>query len=634
LNFKHITRRYFFIFVISLITTCTTSLAQVSGSPASLAAPKIALHPLLKNAPELSLMSKNWDGNSALALEMERQAPKKVINRTAMKGIQINTGTGEKVALSAVYDQTFTAHAALGSQLNKIPSTALVGRPQLNEAIVEFPESLVMIRQVRVVIRDPKQAAASAPELASFLAPVDQATVDNATVDSLPPDEKEAFQRFLKEELPLLDPDDPLRQALQNGGEDAVLRAALSGAGLFDVTDEVVIERNLYNDGGLRLSPQMRPLVMQRKQADNEKKLGAADLIKQNSPVSERFMGQQPERDYQYEKGEKAEGALEISESFLAGFTLGQEFKWERRWNFGCGFLRLTYTVGYGFGLRIPLRLEGNLLPTRIVRSSPDDPGRDITLNLRATALDADENYYRSVGVPQTQLFGGQEFVLEAGARFSYKLYALGKDWVKGSMDDGAFSRSRDFTPPLGGVSRELFSIDIPPEVTQTTLSANALKGYLQLGFVMLGSGKALSQTTLIADNATVAQKSIQMPNSNIITEALRLQPLSPGSPGTVQEQKYGVRIAAPQYFLTLMPTARVRVGMSISAGRLKRTVNTDWINVVTLNLGQIMLSPHAGTRDSYQWNEGVRIFETRAQSNRPSEKQMKDALKSIQPGR
>ncbi len=427
MNSKNIVRRYFFIFVFTLITFSTYSLAQVSGGTASLAAPKVTLHPLLKNAPELALMSKNWDGNSALALEMKRQAPMKVINRTAMKGIQINTGTGEKVALSTVYDQTFASHAALGSQLNRIPSTALVGRPLVNEAIVEFPESLVMIRQVRVVIRDPKQAAASAPELASFLAPVDQASVATATVNSLPPDEKEAFQRFLKEELPLLDPDDPLRQALQNGGEDTVLRAALSGAGLFDVTDEVVIERNMYNDGVLRLSPQMRPLVMKQKQAAGENRPGAADLIKQNSPVSNRNLAQPSERDYRYENGEKAEGTLEISESFLAGFTLGQEFKWERRWNFSCGFLRLTYTVGYGFGMRIPLRLDGNLSPTRIVRSSTDDPGRDIRLNLRATALDADENYYRSVGVPQTQLFGGQEFVLEAGARFNYKLYALGK---------------------------------------------------------------------------------------------------------------------------------------------------------------------------------------------------------------
>ena len=633
MKFKHIALRFLPSLFILLISAYTASAAQLPGNVSSVAAPAVALPSVLKNAPELALMLKNWDNQSALALEMERQAPKKVLNRTAMKGVQVDTGTGGKVALSTVFDQTFTAHAALGSQLIKIPSAALVGKPQLNEAIVEFPDSLVMVRQVRVVIRDPKQAAASAPELASFLAPVDQASVANATVSSLPEDEQGAFRRFLKEDLPLLDPDDPLRQALTDGGEDAVLRAALSGAGLFDITDEVVIEKSVFNDGALRLSAQMRPLVQQQKATGGTKALGSAALIKQNNAIPDSLVDRQSDREYLYEKGEKAEGSLEISESFLAGFTLGQEFKWERRWNFGCGFLRLTYTVGYGFGLRIPLRLEGSLTPTRIERSAVDDPGRDLTLSLRAAALDGDENYYRSVGIPSTQLFGGQEFVLEAGARFSYKLYALGKDWVKGSLDDGAFSRSCDFTPPLGGASRELFSIDIPPEVTQTTLSASALKGYLQLGFVMLGSGTALSQSTLMADNATVAQKSLQMLNSASVTEALRLQPLSAGSPGTVQEQKYGLRIDAPQYFLTLLPTARVRVGMSISAGRLKRSVNTDWINIVTLNLGQIKLSPHAGTRAYYEWNDGVRIFETRARSGMPSEQQMKSMQKAIQQG-
>jgi len=615
LKFKNITLRFFSSLLIFMIGVYTANAAQLPGNATSVVSTSVAIPSVLKNSPELALTLKNWDNQSALALEMERQAPNKVLNRAAMKSVQVDTGTGEKVALSTVFDQTFTAHAALGSQLNKIPSTALVGKPQLNEAIVEFPDSLVMVRQVRVVIRDPKQAAASAPELASFLAPMDQASVANATVASLPADEQEAFRRFLNEELPLLDPDDPLRQALADGGEDALLRAALSGAGLFDVTDEVVIARSVYNDGGLRLSAQMRPLV-QQKQTTVAKTLRPIAQKNQETSVSDILAGPGQSRNYQYNSGEKVEGRLEISEPFLAGFTLGQEFKWERRWNFGCGFLRLTYTVGYGFGLRIPLRLEGSLTPTRIERSAVEDPGRDLTLRLHTVALDADANYYSSAGIPSTQLFGGQEFVLEAGSRFSYKLYALGKDWVKGSLDDGAFSRSCDFTPPLGGSSRELFSIDIPPEITQTTLSASALKGYLQLGFVMLGSGTALSQATLLADSTTVAQKSLPMPNSGNVTEVLRLQPLSAGTPGTVQEQKYGLRIDAPQYFLTLQPTARVRVGMAISAGRLKRSVNTDWINVVRLNLGQIKLSPHAGTRASYEWNEGVRIFEARDPSD------------------
>lgn len=617
--------QFFSSLLIVMIGVYTATAAQLPGNAPSAASQSVAIPSVLKNSPELALMLKGWDSQSALALEMERQAPQKVLNRAAMKSVQVNTGKGEKVSLSALFDQTFTAHAALGAQLNKIPATALVGKPQLNEAVVEFPDSLVMVRQVRVVIRDPKQAAASAPELASFLSPVDQASAANATVASLPADEQEAFRRFLNEELPLLDQDDPLRQALAEGGEDAVLRAALSGAGLFDVTDEVVIERSVYNDGGLRLSAQMRPLLVQeQKQTTIAKALRPMAQKKQETSVSDILAGPGQSRNYKYNSGEKVDGRLEINEPFLAGFTLGQEFKWERRWNFGCGFLRLTYTVGYGFGLRIPLRLEGSLTPTRIERSAVDDPGRDLTLRLRTVALDADANYYSTAGIPSTQLFGGQEFVLEAGSRFSYKLYALGKDWVKGSLDDGAFRRSCDFTPPLGGSSRELFSIDIPPEITQTTLSASALKGYLQLGFVMLGSGTALSQATLLADSTTVAQKSLPMADSGNVTEVLRLQPLSAGAPGTVQEQKYGLRIDAPQYFLTLQPTARVRVGISISAGRLKRSINTDWINVVRLNLGQIKLSPHAGTHDSYEWNDGVRIFEARDPSdpvsvNKPS---------------
>lgn len=631
MKFKNITLRFFFSLLIVLIGVYTATAAQLPGNAPSVAAPTVAIPSVLKNSPEFALMLKNWDNQSALALEMERQAPKKVLNRAAMKGIQVDTGTGEKVALSTVFDQTFAAHAALGSQLNKIPSAALVGKPQINEAIVEFPDSLVMVRQVRVVIRDPKQAAASSPELASFLAPVDQASVANVTVASLPADEQTAFRRFLNEELPLLDPDDPLRRALADGGEDSVLRSALSGVGLFDVTDQVVIERSAFNDGSLRLSAQLRPLVQQQKQMSPVTTPRPLKQKEQETSLSDLIAGPlQSAHDYQYDIGERADGRLDISESFLAGFTLGQEFKWERRWNFGCGFLRLTYTVGYGFGLRIPLRLEGSLTPTRIERSAVENPGQDLTLRLRAVALDADASYYTGVGIPSGQEFGGQEFVLEAGARFSYKLYALGKDWVKGSLEDGSFNRSCDFTPPLGGASRELFSIDIPPEITQTTLSASALKGYLQLGFVMLGSGTALSQATLLADNVTVAQKSLPMPNSGSVTEVLSLQPLSAGAPGTVREQKYGLRIDAPQYFLTLQPTARVRVGMAISAGRLKRSINTDWINVIRLNLGQIKLSPHAGTRTSYEWNDGVRIFEARDPSD-PVSVQKPSVPKAIQ---
>lgn len=601
------------VLIIVFLGWYPVTAAPPPGMAPHAAAASVAVPPVLKNSPELALLLKNWDNESVLAAEVQRQAPRQVLNRAAMRHIQIDTGTGEKADLGSLYDHTFAAQREMGRQLERIPSAALVGRPQLKEAVIEFPDRLLMMRQVRMVVRDPQQAAAAAPEFAEFLAPVDKAAVARARVAEMPPDQQADFRRFIREELPLLDPDDPLRLALASGGEDAVLRAALSGAGVFSVTDQVVVERRLFNDGGLRLQA---PLKMQTQQS---KKLEPVRPMMQGQQASPHapFAGPgQGGRQYQYEGGERATGRLEISENFLAGFTLGQELAWERRWEWSCGFLRLTYGIGYGFGLRIPMKIEGSLRPTRIERSALNDPGRDLTLNLTAAAFDADIDHYRDVGLPSQKLFQGQEFVLEAGSWFSYKLYAFGRDWIKRSPVNSPLIQSCDFTPPLGGAPREVFSIDIPPRMTDTLLSAGVLDGYLQLGFVLRAAGAASSRLCLLADNAEIDSRAIEMISSGGLIEVLRLLPISGMAPGSVMQQRYGLIIAAPSYRMDLTPVARVRVGVSVHVSDFKRSINTPWIEVASFHLGSIVLPPHAGTRSSYQWNEGMRIFETRDPSD------------------
>lgn len=606
--------RWFPVFMLVILGAGPVTAAPPPGMAPPAAAVNIAIPPVLKNAPQLAQLLKSWDSESALAVEVQRQAPRKVISRAEMRGIQVETGTGERVDLGSLFDRTFEAQDRLGRQLERIPAGALAGRPQLNEAVVEFPDRLLMVRQVRAVIRDPKQAAAAVPEIADFLAPVDHRAVERARVADLPADEQADFRRFLREELPLLDAEDPLRLALASGGEDAVLRAAYSGAGVFGVTDQVVVERRLFSDGSMRLSA---PLKMQARQS------GAFQPVRpavQMQPSKSSLAGPgQGGRQYLYEGGERATGRLEISEKFLAGFTLGQELTWERRWDWSFGFLRLTYGIGYGFGLRIPLKVEGSLRPTRIERSAVEDPGRELTLVLRAVACDADVDHYRDVGLPEGKLFGGQEFVLEAGSWFSYKLYALGRDWIKGSPVNNPLVQSCDFTPPLGGTPREVFSIDIPPEVTDTVLPAGVLDGYLQLGFVLRASGSAMSRLGLLVDSAEVDSRALEMRGTGGLTEVLDLLPLSGVAPGAVVQQRYGLLIAAPAYRMDLTPTARVRVGVSVHVSEFKRSINTPWIEVASFSLGSIVLPPHAGTRSSYQWNDGVRIFEARDPSDSPT---------------
>jgi len=600
------------ICAIATLALWLVSFSALAATPPGMAPPAaaaaVAIPPLLKNSPALAALLRDWDQESVLAIEVARQAPRQVLDRKAMQRTRIETAGGEKVALGKLFDSTFTAQRALDRQMQRIPATALVGRPQINEAVVEFPDRLLMLRQVRVVVRDPQQAAA-APELARFLAPVDQAAAAQARVADLEPDVQQSFRRYITAELPLLDADDPLRQALATGGEDAVLRAVLSGAGEFDVTEQVVVERRLFNDGMPRLSNEFRPLAQTvgaalKPSVARQRPAAARDPSSLGGPAAQG-------RDYQYPAGERHEGRLEFSEPFLAGFTLGQELAWERKWKFGAGFLRVNYGMGYGFGLRIPVALNGRLEPTRSVRSTIDDPGRDLTLRLQAVTSDAQEEYYSRVGLAPGQVFGGDEFVFTAGSWFGFKLYALGKTWAELTPVNSPWHKSLSFRPPLGGSPREIFTFAVPPELTNTAINLGALSGALEVGVGLNGSGKVLAPYAVLVDGRPVVEQRIALNNANQHTETLRLPPLT-ATPGTVVQQGYGLRLGAPTYLMGISAATRLRVVMRVKAGPLKRSVATDWVDVFTLPLGQIALLPHAGTHGHYEWNDGMRIFEAR----------------------
>lgn len=612
------TNKFWRYYPVLLLTLLMTSLSALAVTPPGMAPPaaalSVAIPPMLKNSPELARLLRDWDNESVLAMEVARQAPRQVLNRASMQRTRIQTGSGESIELGKLFDITFASQRPLEQQIKRIPASALVGRPQFTEAVVEFPDRLLLLRQVRMVVSDPQQAAAAAPELARFLSPVDLIEAMRARVDRLKPDEQRDFRRFIAEELPLLDADDPLRQALAEGGEDAVLRAVLRGVGEFEITDQVVVERSLSNDGSLRLldHAQFRPLVQQHKQAPSLAPVRPiATQQKQKTPPSALAGPASQGRQYRYPAGEQREGRVEFSEPFLAGFTLGQELAWERKWKFGAGFLRINYGMGYGFGLRIPVALNGRLNPVSSIRSAVDDPGRDLSLRVQAVTSDALEAYYERVGLAKTQQFSGDEFVFTAGSWFGYKLYALGKTWAQQTPVNSPWNKSHSFTPPLGGAPRPFFTFEVPPELTNTGIDLGPLSGYLQVGIGLNGTGTVFAPYALLVDGQPVVEQQLTLASTNNHTETLRLPPLT-GQPGTTLQQRYGLRLGAPTYLMDMSAATRLRVVMAVKAGPLKRSVSTDWLDVFTLPLGRIALPPHAGTRSSYEWNEGVRIFEVR----------------------
>jgi hypothetical protein len=603
------------LMVLSLAFCLPASAASPPGMPPSASTISVAVPPILRSSPQLASVLRNWDEHSILANEVSRQAPTKVLNRNDMSRIRISSETGETVALDNLFDSSFRAQRSIEQQFHRIPAAALTGRPQTTEAVVEFPDRLLLIRQVRIVVRDPRQAAAAAPELARFLAPVDQAKIAQARVMSLDSDLQQSFRRFLTEELPTLDADDPLRRALSEGGEDAVLRAMLSGAGEFEVTDQVVVERKLYNDGQVRLHAELKPLSVTSRQPLEMVPL--RPMVRPSQSVDASSLGGLATRgtQYRYPAGDRNEGRFEFNEGFLAGFTLGHEIAWERRWNFSGNFLRVSYGIGYGIGLRIPILINCQFQPTRAVRSAVGDTGQSFELRLSAATADKNDMYYLQTGLPNNLLFGGNEFVFTGGSWLSVKLHALGKDWVNLSPVNSPIHKSYDFTPPLGGTPAEIFTFAIPPKLTRTELDFSVLRGALQVGLGMNGTGGVVLPYALILDGQVQSPQQLVL-NGTGVREATMQLPALQATPRSVKQQLYGIYLGAPSYVMQAIAAVRLKLVAKVEAGPLERSIETDWFDVFNAALGQVVMHPHAGTKSGHQWNEGVRIFEARDPSD------------------
>lgn len=105
--------------------------------------------------------------------------------------------------------------------------------------------------------------------------------------------------------------------------------------------------------------------------------------------------------------------------NYLAGFTLGNKYEWRQRvsttisWCLvGCKktyFAEVWAGFGYGFGLRFPMKFSGNY------RFDPANGGKAY-LDAKLVTFDGNTDDYRSTGLQESKLFGGQEFVAEVGA--------------------------------------------------------------------------------------------------------------------------------------------------------------------------------------------------------------------------
>ncbi len=566
----------------------------------------------LVSQPKLTPIRASLDEDSALVALAREESPRTVLTRAQFGARRIAVDEGPSLSLAATFDERMTAHRALSENFQKIPARALAEQPVVTELAIEFSDRYVLVRQVRFNVNDATVARAASPAFAEFVGPAEAQIASSA---EMPADMRADFQTFIQQELPALNPDDPLRRAYDRGGEDALIAAALRGEGEFELVDVIDVPKRLSATTGsarkMHVSAAAQPKFSVIPARAPSRSPGA--IVAGASRPSGPGAITAPEQ-YRYPAGENASGVHSFNERFIAGFTYKADMHWERTWKFGVGFFRLTAAAGFSAGLRIPFRLQGDIKPTEIARSSINAPAYPVALVLRARPFNASAQTMAAMGIPASQVLGGDEFVLSAYAKWGYKLRAFGKTWAYRALSGPSFDVSDSFTPPLN-VKKEFAKVTIPTSLSRTSVNIGNLTAYVQFQTAVIGKGKIEAPVEFAYNqpSSKSSKKTITFLSDQPSIHKFTLPALSLSKPYDHVDQKFGLRIEDPSYELHSAAVGRMRSGVTLKAWKLKRTLNSPWMDLFVAPLPTVKLGPHPGTQTQYSYNKGVRHYEKRA---------------------
>ena len=172
---------------------------------------------------------------------------------------------------------------------------------------------------------------------------------------------------------------------------------------------------------------------------------------------------------------EDSAGITSYSQKMLNGFTIGNEWSkgitYDRRWFYA----HTSAFAGFGLGIRIPWTADVEVSKRLIPRDEPDRT--DYEASIEVVTLDADTDFYRSVGIPPVHRYQGKEMPLEAGAGIALKIQVLGIWAINRGRDNPVVGKvidmSQDFDPPLGPTPMNIATLELPYE--DSGLAYNAI---------------------------------------------------------------------------------------------------------------------------------------------------------------
>jgi hypothetical protein len=437
------------------------------------------------------------DEESAFAKTLKRDQIVKKGRMSAFSNVDVETRRG-RVKLSTMSRSLFKPQDDIATSL-KGARGALYGSIAQEEEVYETQHTFVLRRTLTLPIKDPAVARSASKGFREEFGKM-RGTLERRDLTKA---QAAAFAQA-KSEIQRLPRGNPLKAALAKG-DQALLDALTSGVGEVSVSHSFVI-------------PKVAPKIT--KQGFQVPKVTAgiydySQLSLDRAPLE--AVDTSKLQPAQMNIVNRRTGETDFTAEFLNGFTEGYDFNWEKRWGIKyVGFFRLTVGAHAGFGIRIPIKVEGTLKPNNVTHRDFEDKHAHFDVELSATTFDAPGSYYSRVGVPSTKVFDGNEAFASMGAGYGYKLSVFGSDLLYRKYKEIQVGPRFDFTPLLTGSFQKVSSYFIPAALTKTGFSTSVFKGSARIGVKLEAKGtiKALLYTFYRVAGSSQFVRTLSVPGS------------------------------------------------------------------------------------------------------------------------
>jgi len=284
----------------------------------------------------------------------------------------------------------------------------------------------------------------------------------------------------------------------------------------------------------------------------------------------------------------------------INGFTWGKQYNWAKKFggcvnllfSSACAYAKPYAEVGYGLGLRIPLKVD--LAMQRGIKVS-NGQLVSFTPTINMTPIDANSSHYRAAGINTQQLFGGKELVAEASAKIGLKYNVLGS---KGNPNKQVgtdltkyLSSKGNFAPPATGQRLPLGS----------AWSPDLSGGNFNYGFV----GATFHAGAKIEMNGKGLKAQVKIPKRNNGGEQSMVTSSFPASyqPAINNGRSY-LKLSNPVYDASWSATPGFRARAFVDVWVYSATKHYDfWLDELKVESNNYHFSTHEGTTHGYHLN-------------------------------